>query len=151
VGITALSTNVGRGYRIADTFRAAGIRVVMGGPYVSTRPGDALRHCDAVVIGEAEEVWAPLLHDLETDHLQPTYRAPRLPPPELFPVPRWDLLDTRQVLGLNVQVSRGCPHRCEFCLVHGMYGRRPRYRPSSSWPRRSAACRSGTCPSWTTT
>ncbi len=129
VGITGLSTNIGRGFQIADTFRAAGIPVVMGGPYVSTRPDDALRHCDAVVIGEAEEVWAPLLADLQANRLQPRYQADRLPPGELVPTPRWDLVDTSKVLGLNVQVSRGCPHRCEFCLVHTMYGRRPRYRP----------------------
>ena len=129
VGITGISTNITRGYEIADAFRAAGIRVVMGGPYVSTRPAEALRRCDSVVIGEAEEAWAPLLADLEANRLQPTYQAPRLPPPELVPVPRWDLVDTRSVLGLNVQVSRGCPHQCEFCLVHTMYGRKPRYRP----------------------
>jgi len=33
------------------------------------------------------------------------------------------------VMALGVQVSRGCPHHCDFCLVHHLYGRRPRYRP----------------------
>lgn len=129
VGITAISTNASRGFAIADAFRAAGVRVVMGGPYVSCRIDDALRHVDAVVVGEAEETWAPLLADVAANRLQRVYRAPRLPPAELIPAPRWDLVDTRRLMGLNVHVSRGCPHHCDFCLVHNLYGRRPRYRP----------------------
>jgi len=129
VGITTLSTNVERGYALARTFREAGSRVVMGGAYASTRTSEALEHCDAVVVGEAEDLFAGLLADVEANRLQPVYRSPAPPAAERIPSPRWDLVDTGKVMALGVQVSRGCPHHCDFCLVHHLYGRRPRYRP----------------------
>ncbi|HOU53751.1 MAG TPA: radical SAM protein [Myxococcota bacterium] len=129
VAFTTLSTNVERGYALARLFREAGIRVVMGGPYASTRTQEVLEHCDAVVVGEAEDLFGDLLSDVQNNRLQPVYQARSLPSPDRIPSPRWDLVDTRQVMALGVQVSRGCPHHCDFCLVHHLYGRRPRYRP----------------------
>jgi radical SAM superfamily enzyme YgiQ (UPF0313 family) len=51
VGISAMTSYVNRGYEIADQFRSQGIPVVMGGVHPSFMPQEALRHCDAVVIG----------------------------------------------------------------------------------------------------
>ncbi|HEX7548237.1 MAG TPA: cobalamin-dependent protein, partial [Candidatus Methylomirabilis sp.] len=56
VGISAMTSYVNRGYEIADTFRARGVPVAMGGIHPSFMPQEALKHCDAVVIGEAELV-----------------------------------------------------------------------------------------------
>src|SRR5919106_2064658 len=67
VGISAMTAYVNRGYEIADSFRARGVPVVMGGVHPSFMPQEALRHCDAVVIGEVELVLPKLLHDLERD------------------------------------------------------------------------------------
>ena len=61
VGISAMTSYVNRGYEIADAFRARGVPVVMGGVHPSFMPQEALRHCDAVVIGEAELVIEKLL------------------------------------------------------------------------------------------
>src|SRR6476646_10909653 len=78
VGISAMTSDVNRGYEIADTFRARGIPVAMGGVHPSFMPQEALRHCDAVVIGEAELVMDRLLDDLERGEMCGTYRADRL-------------------------------------------------------------------------
>jgi len=48
-----MTSYVNRGYEIADQFRSKGIPVVMGGVHPSFMPQEALRHCDAVVIGES--------------------------------------------------------------------------------------------------
>ncbi len=66
VGISAMTSYVNRGYEIADAFRAKGIPVVMGGVHPSFMAREALTHCDAVVIGEAELVMDKLLDDLRT-------------------------------------------------------------------------------------
>src|SRR5260370_1205235 len=58
VGLSAMTSYVNRGYEIADAFRARGVPVVMGGVHPSFMPQEALKHCDAVVIGEAELVAA---------------------------------------------------------------------------------------------
>ena len=74
VGITAMTTTVQRGYEIADHFRRRGIKVVMGGMHVSCLPGEALQHCDSVVVGEAEVLWPALLQDFQQNSLKPVYR-----------------------------------------------------------------------------
>ena len=55
-GIASFTSNVERGYEIADEYRRRGIPVVMGGFHASAMPDEALRHADAVVIGEAENI-----------------------------------------------------------------------------------------------
>src|SRR5262245_63495897 len=56
VGISAMTAYVNRGYEIADTFRARGVPVVMGGVHPSFMSQEALQHCDAVCVGEVELV-----------------------------------------------------------------------------------------------
>jgi radical SAM superfamily enzyme YgiQ (UPF0313 family) len=128
VGITAMISNITRAYEIADSFRSLDVPVVMGGPHVSYDVPETLRHADAVLVGEAEGVWSRLLEDFEAGALKREYRAEERCSFRLSPVPRWDLLDCSKILSFAVQVSRGCPHQCDFCLVHELFGRKQRYR-----------------------
>ena len=63
VGIGAMTRMIAKAYRIADAIRAAGVKVVMGGPHVTELADEALgrdggpRHADAVALGEADETW----------------------------------------------------------------------------------------------
>jgi len=116
VGISAMTSYVNRGYEIADTFRARGIPVVMGGVHPSFMAREALRHCDAVVIGEAELVMDRLLDDLERGEMRGTYRADRLHPMTGLSMPRYDLLKKHRYVNRTfVQTSRGCHQGCTFC------------------------------------
>lgn len=128
VGITAVVANVKRACEIADTCRARGLTVVMGGPQVSFNVDETLDHCDCVVQGEAEGVWEQCLADFEAGKLKQRYKREQPYEFSAPPPPRWDLLDTDRIMALSVQVSRGCPFDCDFCLVRNMYGRRQRYR-----------------------
>ena len=128
VGITALSNTVDRAYVVADSMRARGIAVVMGGPYVSCNVDEALKHADSVVIGEAEQVWKACLDEFETGRPARTYRADSMTPYHTSPRPRWDLIDASLLAAIPVQVSRGCPFQCEFCLVSELFGTAMRYR-----------------------
>src|ERR1700674_1857138 len=74
VGLSAMTSYVNRGYEIADAFRARGVPVVMGGVHPSFMPQEALKHSDAVVIGEVELVIDRLLDDLKTGSMQGTYK-----------------------------------------------------------------------------
>lgn len=38
-------------------------------------PEEALRFCDAVVLGEAETIWPKVLEDFEADNLQKQYQG----------------------------------------------------------------------------
>src|SRR5919198_628261 len=75
VGITAMGPQIRRAYDLADYFRTRGKKVVLGGTWVSLVPEESLRHADAVVAGEAENVWADVLADLETGRSRGIYRA----------------------------------------------------------------------------
>jgi radical SAM superfamily enzyme YgiQ (UPF0313 family) len=130
VGISAMTAYVNRGYEIADVFRSRGIPVVMGGVHPSFMPQEALKHADAVVIGEAELVIPKLLDDLERGQLRGVYRADRLHPMVGVPMPRYDLLKKHRYVNRTfVQTSRGCHQGCTFCAEPLMNGLKFRYRP----------------------
>ncbi len=76
VGIGAMGPQIARAYDLADAFRARGRKVVLGGPWVSLAPQEAsLKHADAIVVGEAERVWAQCLEDLAAGRSLGVYKA----------------------------------------------------------------------------
>jgi radical SAM superfamily enzyme YgiQ (UPF0313 family) len=130
VGISAMTSYVKRGYEIADKFRARGTPVIMGGVHVSYMPQEALKHADAVVVGEAELVMPRVLDDLENGRLAGVYKAEQLHPMVGMPRPRQSLLKSNRYINKGfMQTSRGCHHGCLFCAEPTMYGLKFRYRP----------------------
>ncbi len=128
VGITALTASVYRAYQLAQVYRNRGIPTVMGGIHVSMIPEEALRFCDAVVIGEAEDIWPKVLEDYEAGNLQKQYKGSWINL-ESLPLPRRDILQNPYYRWGNIQTSRGCPMNCSFCSVTAFNGRRFRRRP----------------------
>ncbi|MGB9081280.1 MAG: radical SAM protein, partial [Desulfuromonadaceae bacterium] len=104
-----------------------GKQVLLGGIHVTALPDEAARHADAIVLGEAEEIWGDLLDDAKGRRLKPVYQGGF---PELNGLPRpvTTLWNSNYVYGY-FQTSRGCPHRCSFCSVHEFFGGRVRTRP----------------------
>lgn len=109
VGIGAMTRMVARAYLVADSLRAAGIPVVMGGPHVTECPDEALgkdggpRHADAVALGESDEYWADIVEDAAAGRLKEIYQ-PQVDEkgndkkPSLQPYPHipWESLDLEQ-------------------------------------------------------
>lgn len=103
-------------YDLADRYRAQGAPVVAGGPHVTYWQEEALRHFDAIVVGEAEEAWPRLLEDFSRGAMKKIYQgAPSAM--QNLPTPRYDLLEKRFVVPRVVQATRGCPFVCDFCSV----------------------------------
>lgn len=130
VAITAMTALAPRAYAIADQFRSRGVPVVLGGMHPSALPEEAKEHADAVVIGEAENLWPTLLADFESGRLKPFYRAAQRP--QLFGLvrPRRNLLvRERYLVPDTVQITRGCPFACSFCSVSQFFGHSYRFRP----------------------
>src|SRR5262250_2137067 len=141
VGISAMTSYVDRGYEIADQFRAKGIPVVMGGVHPSFMPQEALKHCDAVVIGEVELVIDKLLDDLKQGTMRGTYKSEKLHPMVGMPMPRYDLLKKHRYVNRTfVQTSRGCHQGCTFCAEPLMNGLKFRYRPVDEVLREVEMC-----------
>ncbi|MBC7128632.1 MAG: B12-binding domain-containing radical SAM protein [Thermoplasmatales archaeon] len=127
VGINSLTMTAPRAYSIADEFRKKGIKVVLGGYHPTAMPEEAKEHADAVVIGEAEEVWNDLLNDAEQENLKPFYYGPHVDASKI-PVPRRDLMKNKP-LTEGIQTTRGCPNACDFCATSVFLGRKLRSRP----------------------
>ena len=136
VGLTAQTPVAPRAYEIAKEFRKKGIPVVMGGVHASMLPEEALQHVDAVVIGEAEEVWPDLIEDLRKGKMKRIYQGDGFVNPSNLPLPRRELLNEKSYLPLKLlETTRGCPHRCDFCGVSKFFGFRYRNRPISEIDR----------------
>jgi len=131
VGLTAVINQSTRAYQIANQFRRRGVPVVMGGHHASALPEEALQHCDAVVIGEAEGIWPTVIGDAKRGKLEPLYRANGYPSLEGLPRPRLSLLPLRRyrIPFFPVQTTRGCPFHCHFCAVTNFFGGTYRFRP----------------------
>lgn len=130
VGITAQTPAAPRGYQVSREFKRRGIPVVMGGVHASMLPEEALEHVDAVVIGEAEEIWPNLIEDLKKGQLKKIYQANGFVNPKTLPIPKRELLNGSFYFPLKlIETTRGCPHRCDFCGVSKFFGFRYRSRP----------------------
>ncbi len=103
----------------------------MGGFHVTLHPEEALEHCDAVVVGEAESVWEQVLEDARRKRLQRRYQAEGFHDLAGLPRPRLELINFRKyrVKIIPTQTSRGCPYHCSFCEVPIVYGHTYRRRP----------------------
>jgi radical SAM superfamily enzyme YgiQ (UPF0313 family) len=129
VAISSFSAQIAEAYALADRFRAAGMRVVLGGLHVSMRPEEAREHADAVVVGEGEVSWLDVLADAERGVLRARYDAASQVDLAQAPLPAFEMLDVDKYNRLTVQTSRGCPLRCDFCaasiLIAPAYRQKP--------------------------
>ena len=125
--VTTKACYAPRAYWIADQLRARGVPVVLGGCHASLNPQEAAAHCDALVVGEAEELMGELLDDARSGRLRPRYQG-RPADMARVPVPRRDLLQKHYITS-SLTVSRGCNYACRFCCIRGFYGPGFRARP----------------------
>ena len=118
VGITAQTPVAPRAYQIAEEFKNRGVPVVMGGVHASMLPQEALQYVDAVVVGEAEEIWPGLIEDLKRGQMKRLYEGSDFFNPSDLPLPRRELLNEKFYFPLKLlETTRGCPHHCDFCGV----------------------------------
>ncbi len=132
VAITAWTINSLRAYDIAREFRGRGIPVIMGGPHTFFHSDEAAQHCDAVGIGEGEDIWPIMLHDAAAGRLKKFYRPSGQHDLKGLPLPRYELMNhkgSRWTQTYSVQSSRGCPFKCAFCSERFYVGTRYRFRP----------------------
>ena len=128
VGISCMTATANRSYEISEIFRQKGSKVVLGGIHPTILPEEAVRHADAVVIGEAEGCWPDVVNDFRKGNLQKFYHVPE-PDLSKFPFPRRDFrIDKALFDCVGLVTTRGCPYACEFCSVTDFYGRKIRHR-----------------------
>lgn len=110
---------------IVQRCTSLGRPILAGGPLFTTGH-EGFPEIPHFVLGEAEEIIAQVVADLQAGTLQRVYQAPSFPALAQTPVPRWDLIRVRDYVTMAAQFSRGCPFDCEFCDIIVMNGRVPR-------------------------
>jgi radical SAM superfamily enzyme YgiQ (UPF0313 family) len=113
IGLSCTTQYAIEAYKIADTLREYGKKVVLGGWHPSALPKEAKQHADSVFIGEAEETWLQLLTDLKNKKLKPFYKSERPVDPKKIPI----LKNYIKKGPKGVMATRGCPAGCDFCSI----------------------------------
>jgi radical SAM superfamily enzyme YgiQ (UPF0313 family) len=116
--------------QVIDRCKAAGVKVVAGGPLFTNDP-DAFSDVDHLVLNEAELTLPQFLADLASGQPKPRYSSPEFADMRTSPRPAYALIDTSRYAALSVQFSRGCPHQCDFCNVTALFGHRPRTKTAA--------------------
>jgi len=122
VGITAITSTSARAYELADHYRRKGAAVVLGGVHPTLMTEEAAGFADAVVRGRAEISWPRLLHDFCERRLRPIYEEPEGIQPFSLPERR-HIRQRKYAMPNTVEMSRGCPHCCEFCVTRSVESR----------------------------
>jgi radical SAM superfamily enzyme YgiQ (UPF0313 family) len=113
--IVGISVNVDTTYRafeISNQYRKRGTKVIFGGIHASANPDQMLEHCDAVCIGEAEEIWKTIIDDVLQNQLKPMYYHASVTDLNNYPIPNWNFISRKDYLYHNIVItSRGCPFK----------------------------------------
>jgi hopanoid C-2 methylase len=116
---------------IHERAKAAGKVTALGGPSVSSAP-EWYPDFDYLHLGEIGDATDALIVALDASTAPPPLQVrletkERLPLPD-FPIPAYGLVPLDRYLIGSLQFSSGCPYRCEFCDIPGLYGRQPRLK-----------------------
>jgi len=129
VRISCMTANAPSAYQLAGEFKTRGKTVVLAGVHPTILPDEALRHCDSVVIGEAEGVWKQLLSDFEHNCLKGRYFNPAPDLQKHVPKDFSKIIQKRLFNLVPIMTTRGCPYHCEFCCVTDLFGKKIRHVP----------------------
>jgi radical SAM superfamily enzyme YgiQ (UPF0313 family) len=125
VAINCFTPQARFAYEIGDTFRARGVQTVMGGIHPSNYYEDCKSHVDAVVIGEAENIWFDVLEDAKKNKLKPYYKSECCFNLDKYVTPDRRLFIDREGYDwkpLLIQCFRGCDYNCAYCAIPGADG-----------------------------
>lgn len=118
-----------RCYQIASEYRKRGVPVVMGGFHATLCPDEVAQHAEAVVIGEAEELWPEVVDDFRSGRGRKFYRQDARPSLANSRTRRSIFRGKRYLPVRLVEAGRGCHFRCDFCAIqtyfHATQARRP--------------------------
>jgi anaerobic magnesium-protoporphyrin IX monomethyl ester cyclase len=136
VALTATTAIINDAYKYADWCRDQGYKTIIGGVHASALPDEAAQHCDYVCVNEGEEVLLGIITKMINSEpiIDKVFDGKFLPSIDNLPMPAYDLvdmekyikkvdivlaatrnIDEKDIRGMTIFGSRGCPYRCIFC------------------------------------
>ena len=128
--VSAMTVQRKSTYQVITRCKAAGLKVVAGGP-LFTAEHEKFPEVDYFVLNEAEMTLAPFLRDLEAGRARRVYTSTEFPDIQQTPAPLWELADRKRYATMSIQYSRGCPFDCEFCNITTLFGHLPRVKTAA--------------------
>lgn len=113
--------------KLAKEVKQAGKLLIVGGTAVT--PQSALMElADHLVENEAEGVIDELLQGISTGKAKKYYKGHFVPSEQFFQ-PDYASINMQNYMHMAVQISRGCPEKCEFCDIPYRFGKAYRVTP----------------------
>jgi radical SAM superfamily enzyme YgiQ (UPF0313 family) len=129
VAISVETYTAKRAYQIASEYRRRHIPVVMGGFQAMLAPQEVAGYAEAVVVGEAEEIWPRLIDDARYGRLEKFYYPSSRPSLGQLKPDRTIFRGKRYLpIGL-VEAGRGCHFKCDFCAIQTVFDQTQTRRP----------------------
>jgi len=129
VAITTDTFTAKRAYGISLAFHRRRIPVVLGGCHPTLVPEEAIEYADAVVVGEAEDIWREVIEDATRGRLKRIYESNQRPSLKGIRARREIFKGKQYTYPALVEFGRGCNFRCSFCAVGAMYNYSYNHRP----------------------
>jgi radical SAM superfamily enzyme YgiQ (UPF0313 family) len=125
VFVSAMSVQKESVKEVIARCKAAGVRIVAGGPLFTTEY-ETFGAVDHLVLNEAEITLPRFLEDFRNGDAGHFYATDQWADIRKTPIPLWGLINFKHYASINIQYSRGCPFNCEFCDIILLCGRTPR-------------------------
>jgi radical SAM superfamily enzyme YgiQ (UPF0313 family) len=125
VFVSAMSVQKKSVQGVIERCKAAGVRIVAGGPLFTT-DYEAFGTVDHLVLNEAEITLPCFLEDFRNGAAGRLYISDQWADIRTTTIPLWELVNMKHYASINIQYSRGCPFNCEFCDITLICGRTPR-------------------------
>lgn len=121
VVIQVYITSAKRAYEIAAHYKTKGAYIAMGGLHVTSLPEESADFADTIFIGPGEDTWPGFLSDFRNGSPKKIYISKKRSFAGV-PAVRRDLIKADKYLVPNsIIVSRGCPHKCDFCYKEAFF------------------------------
>lgn len=131
VAMSFMTQQASRAFELAEKFRERGSYLVSGGMHPTNSPEESIKYFDTVFVGEGEKTWFEFMRDFKNNCTKRIYINDAEIDMNTVPIPRFDLLKMDKYRTIPLQISRGCPHNCEFCASTKVYGAKYRHKSVS--------------------
>mgnify|MGYP000459211016 CR=1 FL=1 len=119
---------------LASEIKTLGKVLIVGGTAI-TPNSPLIEIADHLIENEAEGVIDELLQGLTEGHAKQYYKGV-ISSPEQFFQPDYASVNLKNYVHMAVQISRGCPEKCEFCDIPSRFGKAFRVTP---WQKTAAS------------